>query len=161
MPHSLKNLYYCIVNMSICKFWQFLGKFVLSTLVVGFYDLFFKKKIMILRYAFSEKQKYVERFNSIRITALYLGLLATFSYLWAHFSLVHCSHWLSDCIFAWNHGKQIFPYKQTKNCSSFEIWKFLKKTTKSSQIWVKLWMLRQILDKLRVQWISVLVSTER
>ena len=122
---------------------------------------FFLKKIMILRYAFSEKQKYVERFNSIRITALYLGVLATFSYLWAHFSLVHCSHWLSDCIFAWNHGKQIFPYKQKKNCSSFEIWKFLKKTTKSSQIWVKLWMLRQILDKLRVQWISVLVSTER
>ena len=42
---------------------------------------------------------------------------------------------LSDHVSSWNHGRQIFPFTQ-KNCSSFEIWwKFLKKTTKNSQIW--------------------------
>ena len=56
--------------MNICKFRQFLGKLSSCLLQLLVSMTLFFLEIMIVRYAFSEKQKYIEKFNSIRIIAL-------------------------------------------------------------------------------------------
>ena len=73
------SLKYCILNMNISKFQQFWGKLLSSLLQLLVSMTTFFLEIMILRYAFLEKQKYIERSNNIGVIALYFRIPAIFS----------------------------------------------------------------------------------
>ena len=82
--------------MNICKFWQFLGKILSCLLQLLVSVTTFFLEIMMLRYAFSEKQKYIEKINIIRIIALLIEIFAVFGNFSANFCLVHSSCWFYD-----------------------------------------------------------------
>ena len=114
-------------------------------------------KIMVIRYAFSEKQKkYVEILNTIWIIAFCIGILSIFGNFGANICLVHSSLWLSHLIFSWNDGRHICFFRKTQNLSKFRnMIKISEENYQNSKIWGKFGMSRQVLDKLRVQWIII------
>ena len=140
----LANLNPRAYNRNMSNFWPFFRQiFNPITPAVGSMTTFLLE-IMEPRYAFFVKHKNMLKYWIIfeLLHFIQLAILGNFK---ANFCPVHSSRWLSDRIFAWNHGRQIFSFWiSQKICASFEIRKFLQKTTKNSQIWGKFGILSQI-----------------
>ena len=79
-----------------------------------FYDHLFAWNHGTQIFCFCETQKYVEILNNTWIITFYIGILGIFGKFGAIFCLAHSRHWLSGCIFAWNHGRQVFSFKITQ-----------------------------------------------
>ena len=111
-PNSLMELCLCLVVFvywNISNFWQFLVKFLPHSLqLLVLWPLFCLKS---WNPDLCETQKYVEILNKTWMITFHIGILVIFYNFWANICLVHSTYWLSGCIFAWNHGRQIFSFR--------------------------------------------------
>ena len=106
-PNSLMEL--CVrlvvfVYRNIANFGNFWSNVCLIHSSYWFYDHSFVWNYGNQICFLCETLKYGEKFITFNI-----GILTTFGNFWASICLFHSTRWLSSCIFAWNHGGQIFP----------------------------------------------------
>ena len=143
-PNSLMKLCLCFVVLlfrNIANFGNFWSNFCLIHSSYSFHDHFFAWNHGNTDMFFFVKHKnIVKKLNNIWMITFYIVMLGRFSNFWANICLVHSTCSVAGCILS-----EIIPvvgryfsFRITqKSCTSLEIWKFLPKTNKNSQIWGK------------------------